>query len=314
MPHRGYPQTGGLLISGPRMRFDKPPKTVDEQIELLRSRGMVIHDHERARHYLTHINYYRLTAYWLPFEADHSRHTFEPGTTFDQVLNLYVFDREFRLLLLDAIERVEVSVRTQWAYYMAHQYGPHGYLDPNYAVRADWHERNLASLRNEVQRSDEDFIRHYRRTYTDPELPPVWSACEVMSLGLLSRWIKQLRKSDRARVAAVYRLDEQVFAAFIEHLTYVRNLCAHHSRVWNRRMIKTMQLPRSKPAELPPNINYSEQRRIYNTLVLLKYLLDIVSPRHSWDERLFGLIQEHDIQPTNMGFPDDYAFRPIWAG
>src|SRR5690554_5245430 len=93
------------------MDFTKPASTWDEQIELLRSRGLEIPDLEQARHYLSHINYYRLTGYWLPFEADHSIHRFKARASFDDVLNLYIFDREFRLLLLDAIERIEVSLR-----------------------------------------------------------------------------------------------------------------------------------------------------------------------------------------------------------
>ncbi|TDT40206.1 Abi-like protein [Halospina denitrificans] len=80
------------------MRFDKPPKTYDEQIEILRRRGMIIPNPDRACHYLQHMNYYRLTAYWLPFEADHASHRFQPGTRFEDALNLYIFDRELRLL------------------------------------------------------------------------------------------------------------------------------------------------------------------------------------------------------------------------
>ena len=91
------------------MDFTKPARTWDEQIDLLRSRGLHIPDREQARHYLSHINYYRLTGYRLPFEADGSTRRVKAQTSFDDVLNLYIFDREFRLLLLDAIERIEVG-------------------------------------------------------------------------------------------------------------------------------------------------------------------------------------------------------------
>ncbi|MBF0586079.1 Abi family protein [Prosthecochloris sp. N3] len=91
-----------------------PPKIWSDQVALLETRGMVIEDRKQAEFYLQHLNYYRLCAYWLPFEANHSTHTFRPGTTFDAVLNLYIFDRQLRLHVLDAIERVEVSVRSNW--------------------------------------------------------------------------------------------------------------------------------------------------------------------------------------------------------
>ncbi|WP_435102645.1 Abi family protein [Arhodomonas sp. AD133] len=294
------------------MEFGKPATTIDQQIQILRDRGMRIDDPDRARHYLQHINYYRLTAYWLPFEADHDTHRFHPGTRFEAVLNLYVFDREFRLLLLDAIERVEVSVRTQWAYYMAQRYGPHAYLDAALATNARWHAQNLASLEQELARSDEVFIQHYRETYSEPKSPPVWSVCEIMSFGLLSRWLTQLRKGDRSRIAAVYKLDQRVLQAFIRHLTYVRNLCAHHSRVWNRSLTVTMELPRKKPPGLAENFHQQEPRKIYNTVTMLAYLLDRISPNHSWKRRLLALLDEHGIDPAQMGFPRDFRDRPLW--
>ena len=144
-----------------RMRFNKSHKTVDEQIELLRSRGMVIDDQDTARHYLSHLNYYRLSGYWLPFESDHQNHIFRDGTHFKNVLNLYIFDRELRLLVLDAIERIEISLRTQWVYWMAEDYGPHGYLDHQLSQNPRWFQKNLDDLKSEISRSKEVFIEHY---------------------------------------------------------------------------------------------------------------------------------------------------------
>ena len=294
------------------MEFGKPATTLDGQITLLRERGMRIDDAEHARHYLRHINYYRLTAYWLPFEADHGTHRFRSGTRFEHALNLYVFDRALRLHLLDAIERFEVSLRTQWAYHMAHAYGPHAYLDPAHARRRDWHATNLASLEQEIARSDEVFIDHYRNTYTRPEQPPIWSVCEIMSLGLLSRWFTQLRPRDRSAIARTYGLDQNVLQAFIRHIAYVRNVCAHHSRLWNRRLTVTMKRPGTKPPGLATNFAADGERRLYNTLVMLVYLLDTVSPGHHWSEHLRRLVEGHDIEVAHMGFPHDFQTRPIW--
>jgi abortive infection bacteriophage resistance protein len=111
------------------MKYNKPPLTIEQQVDRLAARGLAIPDKARAAHYLAHLNYYRLRAYWLPLERDPKQHIFKVGTSFEHVLDLYVFDRKLRLLLLDAIERIEVSLRTQWAYHLAHQYGPHAYLD-----------------------------------------------------------------------------------------------------------------------------------------------------------------------------------------
>ena len=116
------------------MQFTKPPKTFDEQVVLLESRGMEIGDLGRAKRYLSHLNHYRLAAYWLPFEETHSPHRFKPDTHFNTVLERYIFDRELRLVVMDAIERIEVSLRTQWAYYLSHTYGPHAHLDASLHV------------------------------------------------------------------------------------------------------------------------------------------------------------------------------------
>lgn len=96
------------------MRYGKPPLSVEDQLRLLVRRGMAAPDPDRARHYLTHINYYRLRAYWLPLEQDATGgvHRFTPGTSFEDVLSLYVFDRRLRLLVMDAVERTSRVVPT----------------------------------------------------------------------------------------------------------------------------------------------------------------------------------------------------------
>lgn len=161
------------------MHYDKSPKTIDEQIEILGSRGMIISDKDEARHYLSHLNYYRLCSYWLPFEENHSNHIFRDGTTFKAVLNLYIFDRELRLLILDAIEQVEISWRTQWAYEMSKSYGSHAYLDPNLAINSEHWKRNINDLKKEVERSQEIFIKHYQSKYDDPILPPIGQSVKL---------------------------------------------------------------------------------------------------------------------------------------
>lgn len=295
------------------MEFTKPARTYDEQVALLKSRGLAIQDEARAKHYLSHINYYRLTGYWLPFEADHANHRFLPGTTFDDVLNLYIFDREFRLLLLDAIERVEVSLRARWAYHMAHRYGPHAYLEARHATNLKWHARHLSKLEEELARSEEAFIKHYQNTYTRPASPPVWSVSEIMSFGMLSRWITQMVPADRAAIAKTYGMDQGMLKGFVRHLTYVRNLGAHHSRVWNRRLTVTMPLPKNKPAGLRSSMTTQRPRNIYNTLVMLIYLLRIISPRNRWRERLIELLDLHGIDPSKMGFPEGWQRLPVWC-
>lgn len=298
---------------GRKVKFSKPPLTVDEQIRHLQERGLNIPDPAKAAHYLAHLNYYRLRAYWLPLEADAKQHIFDDGAGFDTALDLYVFDRKLRLLLLDAIERIEVSLRTQWAYHLALRHGAHAYLEAGHFKDPVKHAKALDALSDEVERNDETFIRHYRETYTAPSLPPLWAVCEILTLGQLSRWYDNLAQpADRQAIAKVYGLDEKVLCSFFHHLSIVRNLCAHHSRLWNRRFTFTSKLPR-QPAALAACFNPERPRNLYNTLVLVRYLLGIVSPGSRWEERLLQILGEHPAaDPLHMGFPAHWRDLDIW--
>src|SRR5262245_56089706 len=159
------------------MKFTKPSISIADQLALLERRGMSVPDHVHAAHCLQHISYYRLRAYWLPFEEAAPAagdHKFQTGTSFDDVLALYVFDRRLRLLVMDAMERVEVSLRGSWARHLAMKYGPHGYLDPSHYDRTDRYVKAYANLIEEIDRSKDTFIVHYKQKYHDPKHPPIW--------------------------------------------------------------------------------------------------------------------------------------------
>jgi abortive infection bacteriophage resistance protein len=282
----------------------------------LESRGLGIGDPQTAAHYLQHISYYRLRAYWLPFEKtpeNGQEHEFSDGATFENSLELYVFDRELRLLVMDAIERIEVSLRGSWSYCLATKYGPHGYLEPTIYARADHYAKAFAGLLEETERSRDTFVKHYKSKYSEPEHLPVWMAAEIMSLGQLSKWLKNLKhRADRQAVAKSYGLDEKVLVSIAHHLTYVRNICAHHSRLWNKQFTVTMSVPNS-PSSLKLAMNQAADRKIYNTLAALAYLMAIVAPGTDWSTRLVEHIKNCDLaNPGAMGFPEDWETRTIW--
>ncbi len=273
-------------------------------------------DHGHATHCLQHISYYRLRAYWLPCEdaapAD-GEHRFKAGTSFDDVLDLYIFDRKLRLLVMDALERIEVSLRGSWAHHLAMKYGPHGYLDPTHYTRPDYYAKAFASLIEEIDRSKDTFIVHYKTKYDDPVHPPIWMTAEIISLGQLSKWLGNLKlRPDRQAVSKPYGLDEKVLVSLAHHLTYVRNICAHHGRLWNKQFTVTMTVPNS-PAALKLAMNPASERRLYNTLAVLGYLMGIVAPGTQWRQQLFELIASNPfIDLAAMGFPEDWQSRPAW--
>ncbi|MCK5505784.1 MAG: Abi family protein [Thermodesulfovibrionia bacterium] len=299
------------------MKYTKPPLSINKQIDLLISRGMLIADRTRAARYLSHINYYRLRAYWLPFEesSGNEEHTFKEGTEFEKTLALYIFDRKFRLLVLEAIERIEVSFRTRFAYVLGTKYGSHAYLNQKYFRSPYDYRQCFSSLMEEIDRTRETFIEHYKSKYNDPVLPPIWAVCEVMSFGQLSKWFQNLKhRADRRAIADTYKINEGVLGSFMHHLTHVRNLVAHHSRLWNRRLTFTMRIPHY-PSDIEGFFNPDERRKIYNTLAMLCYLLTLMSPEPTWSARLKELIIKTDlVDPSVMGFPDNWQELAIWKG
>lgn len=298
------------------MKFEKPAVSIPDQIELLKRRGMTVGDDADAQHYLRFISYYRLRAYWLPFEvpaANNGDHAFRDGTTFEDVLTLYIFDRELRLLVLDAIERVEVALRAQWAHHMAMKHGPHGYLEQGHYSIIRHHAKDVTALEKEFNRSEDTFAIHYRDKYASPALPPVWMAAELMSFGLLSKFYSNLKtRADRKAIADPFALDEAVVTSFAHHISTVRNICAHHGRFWNKRFTVTMTTPRF-PAKLPVAMRDADPRYLHNTLVMLDYLLALIAPDNEWKKRLVALIDGCPLaDPASMGFPADWRARAAW--
>lgn len=299
----------------PKIPFAKPPKTFAEQVDKLRDHGLTIPDPAKAEFYLSQLNYYRFAAYCLPFEQDHATHEFRAGTSLDDVLNLYIFDRELRLLLLDVIERIEVSLRTQMAYHLSHRHHTaHPHLQPALFYNAGSYQTSIRKLTDEVNNSREDFIQHLKNKYQEP-LPPIWAVVELMTMGQLSRWFGNIsQRSDRQAIARNYKVDERILKSYCQHLTTVRNHCAHHARLWNRNFTFTMRIPNRGERVLIDSFNSDRrsERKLYNTLVMTAYLMDTINPSHHWKQRLKGLVATHDIEIRKMGFPDDWQAKPIW--
>lgn len=295
--------------------FIKPARSIAQQIALLQSRGLLIPDVTKAQHALQYISYYRLRAYWLPFEqsAPNPNHLLVSGTTLDQVLSLYDFDRRLRLLLLDGIELIEVAARGSWAHRLALQHGPHGYLNAALYPNSNKFVANLNELQREVKRSKDLFILHYKTKYTAPPHPPVWMVAEIMSFGLLSKWQSALGpNADRKAIARKSGLGEPVYMSFIHHLATVRNICAHHNRMWNRQFAVTMTIP-TRPAELSSSLTSASPAQVYNTLTVMAFVLDRVAPTSNWKRNIVELLSKHPTGDTAaMGCPTGWESRAVW--
>lgn len=311
--------------------YEKPALTIEQQIEQLLARGLVCADLGRLHHYLRHVGYYRLSAYSLPFEvpgdtdAASRTHVFVAGTTFEQILDLYVFDRKLRLLVLEALERIETAARSLWADALAMAFGPHAYMRPDLFSDPWRHTGDVAHLARELERSSETFVKHYRRTYDPPHLPPVWAVAETMSFGALSRWIAATRDSDVKRsVARGFGLpSNEVMQSVLHALTPVRNTCAHHARLWNRHFVLKQPLIRRLEGAMAIEETQDEggrrqrqpRREIYNHLVVIEHMMRRINPGSGWRARLMGHVETaSEGQRGAMGFPADWRERAPWGG
>ncbi len=304
--------------------FAKTPKTYSEQVALLQSRGLIVADVQLAERCLVHHNYYRLSAYRYPLTVHGDPDRFKPGVTFENLWELYEFDRQLRHLVLEASKRVEISVRSRWAYEVGHRHGSQAYEDAKFFNSIPYHQTALERLDDELARSQEEFVAHFRTVY-GMRRPPIWAACEVMMFGQVSNFYSHLREPKlRQVIADTYSLDERVLRSFLHHLNVVRNTCAHHSRLWNRRFTVSLQLPRTKPPTLVSSFDSMPARsgsilqprapnKIYNTLVMLAHLMNVIDPTANWQHRLSDLITKQTFPVAgHMGFPGNWLSRPIW--
>lgn len=305
-------------MNPPLKIYDKKPLSFHSQVLKLQSRGLIINDFEQATFYLSKINYYRLAAYCLAFEVDHATHTFKSGTTFEDVLNLYQFDRELRLLMMDAIDHIEVSLRTQLAYHLSHRHhNAHPHLNAKLFYNQRHYQNGLQKLERDVLESREDFIKHFKTKYVEAT-PPIWAAVELMSMGQLSKWYANIAdRQDRQAICQDWAISEKVATSFCEHLSLVRNICAHHGRLWNREFAIKMMLPRNVIVDLKETLLYLDDadkrlRKIYNTLCMVLHILNRITANHDWQSRIRNLITLHQIDTRKMGFPDDWLSRPLW--
>jgi abortive infection bacteriophage resistance protein len=230
------------LAAAPPNKFSKRGLGWADLIALMQARGLAIADQFECTKALKVIGYYRLSAYMLPFQkggGGANRHDFEPGTDFAHILDLYTFDRQLRLVTVDALERIEIALRTTITDVMCTSYNPFWYVDPNRFDKSYDFENNTDKIRHDIGYYDRQkrsiSIDHYYNSYGHPSVPPSWMVFESLSFGSLVHIFRHLALSDRKKISGQFNIDEKVASSWFLSLSYARNLCAHHSRFWNRR-------------------------------------------------------------------------------
>lgn len=324
--------------------FCKPALDVSEQLELLQQRGLQIKNRQRALLFLEAVSFFRLTPYMRPFQdMQDPQHRFHAGTGFRQLVQLYDFDRRLRLLVMDAIERIEVAVRAAISNHMGAMQGSHWYLDRSLFASAYDHQRLLDTISQKqeravrdfhrecrrieritdparqallkAQRSRESYARYYPLTYDQPALMPGWAMLEELTLGELSHLYAGLaRDADRKAIARRMQLVAPLLESWLHTLTTVRNICAHHARLWNRELGVSPEFPKKARFAWPQHLQSGTQhRRLFPVLCILSHLMRQVSPDTSWDSRLQKLIRLFPgVDLDAMGFAPHWQDDPFW--
>lgn len=317
------------------MNYNRPWKSYPDQLELLKSRGMVVTDERAATSYLERIGYYRLSAYWYPYRVWavvqdpatrvlSSRRTdqFIPNTQFLDAVNLYLFDKALRLMTLDALERIEVALRVDIAHLLGER-NTFAHLDinelhPGFANKQRGNRTTYQEWRERydllVSRSKEDFVSHYHTTH-GPQLP-IWVAIELWDFGTMSQLFAMMHVADQQKIAMKYGItDWKVFQSWLRSLSYLRNLGAHHSRLWNRNVVEQPKLPATGVIHWCDAFAGKNDllAKPFLLLAICRHLVRIISPGTQWHVRLKQHLDafpaQHADQKRSVG---DMGTPPGW--
>lgn len=293
--------------------YSKTFRSHAEQISLLSERGLAVRDSDAALRVLASMNYYRFTGYAIPFMSD--REHFRPGVAFDDVLSVCRFDSDLRDLFFEAIEAVELDFRARFAYRFSEMRGALGYRDSQNFTDASAHAKTLHRIEEEISRSKEICILHFKSEYCEGEIP-IWAVVEVASFGTLAAFYNNLQADVQNAISSDYGIRGDVFGSYIKHLSILRNICAHHARLYDRRFYGFRPLNEWRVQKL----KYAQENRLFFPQCLLVYrLLKNVNTfdREDWRGRLLHRLEALprfpvvDL-PRIMGIPDDSATSDLW--
>lgn len=291
------------------MSFSKKPLSTNQMIDRLRTRGLQIEDEASFASLLTHANYYRLSAYWHPFKisSSNSEEEFKPGFTGQMLVEHYEFDSVLRERVFKAISLIEIAMRRHIAFEFSHRHGPFAHLQKDlFEDQTKW-EETISIVRVDYLRSPTKFAVHFRREHPELILPPIWATVELMSLGGLRHLFGNIKKRALRQAVAVYfGIDETVMLSLLHHLEQVRNICAHHDRLWNVKFSKVPSLPDSIGARHPAVFERAvkQPRTIYNSLVLLNYIEGLITKQETLLNDIEVLLAAYpSVDRKFMGYP-----------
>jgi abortive infection bacteriophage resistance protein len=274
--------------------------TIEEQIKNLKEIGLIVADEEYAKKILNDISYFRLIkAYSLGFKGKNSN--YNSDVTFEQIVELYLFNANFRQITFAQIEKIEINCRCRISNYFAETYGVLGYADSNNFADSEYHKIFLADIEEEIIRNSKaPFVRNFRENYEGGQLP-IYALVEVFSFGTLSKFFKNMKNPDKKAVAKTFGIGYTYLESWLESISYVRNICAHYGRLYNAKLSKTPLLYKE----------YSEagigNNRMFGILLCMKHILKNDSHWNLYVQDIETLIDKYEkVDIQTMGFPKNW--------
>lgn len=276
------------------------PMTIDEQVENLKNIGLIVDDEEYAKKILNDISYFRLVkAYSLNLKLKNGN--YNEHVTFKQIVDLYLFNANFRQIIFSEIEKIEINVRCRIGNYFAEQYGVLGYLDVGNFVEEKYYTEFLDDIQEEIRRNSKaPFVRNFQENYEGGKLP-IYALVEIFSFGTLSKFYKNMHNKDKKAIAQTFGVGYTYFESWLESICYVRNICAHYGRLYNVKLSKAPMLYKEYTQVKIRN------NTIYAVLLCMKHLLKNNIHWNLFVDNIELLFDKYEnVQIKTMGFPTNW--------
>lgn len=278
------PSHGNFVTSHiSNLYMTKPATTIDEQLDLLKTRGLAIQDEDKAREILLDIGYYRLGFYLFPFEKSYPQlrnrtHEYIDGATFEDAVKLYYFDFDLRLLLTRYLTRIEIAFRTALIYNLSNKYSPNSvwFISPSVVSRS-----YARDFENKVYTADfkrNPIIQRHHQKNPNDRFAPSWKTLEFMTFGAVMKLYEQLKeRDDKILIAQKLGIRQVVtFESYMHTIREVRNACAHGHLLYDLRLPRRIN---RGPAHITPQ----ESGNIVGALRVIRYMMAQISTKRADD-------------------------------
>lgn len=294
--------------------FTKRYSSPRELVQRLKSRGLVIDNEQRAEAYIINIGYYRLSAYMYPYlSMPKTNHIFKKEVSFDNILDLYRFDKKLRVLLFNEIEKIEIAFKEAVANITSQMTGDIFWMtNSKYFKSQIVYSKTYSLIEAEYNKSTEDFIKHFKCKYLDP-FAPAWMLSEIIPFGITIQLYRNLMDQRiRKQISKRFYLQPQALESWMTTIALTRNACCHHSRVWNK--VNSI-IPADAKKMIRPWITMPvAKNRIYFNICMIKYFMNIISPNNDLKAKLNNLFVRFPlIDLKAMGFPVGWEREPLWV-